>query len=329
MHYDARRSWLGIAALAVVTVSSALSPAVRAQSAERPRPMTFLDMQLMKQTGALTPSPDGKWLLYTLSTPDWKEARRQTDLYMVSTEQGVKSTRQMTFTKEKNETAPAWSRDGRLFFFLSNRDAPENASGRNQLYVMRPDGGEARRITDAKEGISNFALSRDGRWLVYRSGKTGEEQLYRLPIQEIEGATPQQITTQPAGVGTWRWSPDSARIYFVGANAADADEKLRREKNLLEPVAAQVHQERQNTDDDSRRRGRPARAESAVDRAAHGAEAAGRANRTVHVSRVNARNTRSEESAGQGGERDGLDGPLRAGPREEVQLAGRPQDAGR
>jgi dipeptidyl aminopeptidase/acylaminoacyl peptidase len=194
--------------------------------------MTFLDMQLMKQAGALTPSPDGKWLLYTLSTPDWKEARRQTDLYLVSTEQGAKSARQMTFTKEKNEASPAWSRDGRLFFFLSNRDAPENASARNQLYVMRPDGGEARRITDAKEGVANFAQSRDGRWLVYRSGKAGEEQLYRLPVQAIESATPEQITTQPAGIGTWRWSPDSRRIYFVSADAADADEKLRREKKF-------------------------------------------------------------------------------------------------
>lgn len=38
--------------------------------------MTFLDVQLLRQTGALTPSPDGKWLLYTLSTPDWKEANK-------------------------------------------------------------------------------------------------------------------------------------------------------------------------------------------------------------------------------------------------------------
>ena len=87
----------------------------------------------------------------------------------------------MTFTKEKNEASPAWAPDGRAFFFLSNRDAPESASSRSQIYVMRPDGGEARRVTDAKEGVSNYTISPDGRWLVYRSGKSGEEQLYRLP----------------------------------------------------------------------------------------------------------------------------------------------------
>lgn len=178
----------------------------RAQSAER-RPMTFLDVQLLRQTSALTPSPDGKWLLYTLSTPDWKEAKRQTDLYLVSLPQGVSSTKQMTFTKDKNESSPAWSHDGRLFFFLSNREASESASTRNQLYSMRPDGGEARRITDTKEGVSNYAVSKDGRWLVYRSGKSGEEQLYRLPVAQIDTAAPEQITHHRTGIGTWRWAP--------------------------------------------------------------------------------------------------------------------------
>ena len=89
---------------------------------------------------------------------------------------------------------------------------------------MRPDGGEARRLTDAKEGVSTFAFSRDGRWLVYRSGKPGEEQLYRLPVDGIDTAKPEQLTKQEAGIGTWRWSPDGRRIYFVGAETADADE---------------------------------------------------------------------------------------------------------
>jgi dipeptidyl aminopeptidase/acylaminoacyl peptidase len=97
---------------------------------------------------------------------------------------------------------------------------------------MRPDGGEARRITDAKEGVSTFALSRDGRWLVYRSGKSGEEQLYRMPVAGIDSAKAEQITKQSTGVGTWQWAPDSRRIYFITADTVDADEKLRMEKKF-------------------------------------------------------------------------------------------------
>ncbi len=183
--YVSPRHVARIAVTALAIVASAWTvmdnPVARAQTSAQ-RPMTFLDMQQMRQVGSPTPSPDGKWLLYTLSTPDWKEAKRQTDIYLVSMQQGVSSTKQMTFTKEKNETSPRWSRDGSFFVFLSNREAPESASTRNQIYLMRADGGEARRITDTKEGVADFAFSRDGKWLAYRSGKSGEEQLYRLPI---------------------------------------------------------------------------------------------------------------------------------------------------
>src|SRR5437867_2440346 len=221
------------------------------------RPITFLDRQLQREVGSPTPSPDGKWLLYTLSTPDWNQGKRETDIYLVSVRDGVSSTKQMTFTKDKNETLPRWSRDGKFFLFLSNRDAPSapaaaatgTASGisasQNQIYVMRPDGGEARKITDAKEGVSTLAFSKDGKWLVYRSGKADEEQLYSLPVAGIDSAKPVQLTRQQAGVGLWKWSPDSRRIYFVTADTLDKDEKLRMEKkfnvairNMVTPLSS-------------------------------------------------------------------------------------------
>jgi dipeptidyl aminopeptidase/acylaminoacyl peptidase len=201
-----------------------------AQTGETRRPMTFLDMQHLRTLGAATPSPDGRWMLYTLSVMNWKEAKRQTDIHLVSLQQGLPSTKQMTFTKDKNETAPAWARDGSFFAFLSNRDAPETASNRHQIYVMRPDGGEARRITDARDGVSEFAFSRDGRWLAYRSGKAGEEQLYRIGTSALDTTEAEQLTKHPTGIGTWRWAPDSRRIYYVAPDSADPDERLRREK---------------------------------------------------------------------------------------------------
>jgi dipeptidyl aminopeptidase/acylaminoacyl peptidase len=217
----------------VVAAASSEVPSLQAQNSAA-RPMTFLDMQQLRQVGSPTPSPDRRLLLYTLSTPDWKEAKRQTDLYLVSMQTGVSSTRQLTFTREKNETSPRWAPDGSVFFFLSNREAPEDAASRNQLYVMRPDGGEARRLSDTQEGVSEYAISRDGRWLAYRSGKTGEEQLYRLPLAEIDSATAraEQITKHPTGVQSWRWAPDSRRIYFVTPDRIDEDEKARREKKF-------------------------------------------------------------------------------------------------
>ncbi len=218
--------------LALIALLLSAGLALSAQSPAARRPMTFLDVQQMRTLASPAPSPDGKWMLYTISTPDWKEAKRQTDIHLVSLQQGLASSRQMTFTKEKNETSPQWAMDGTFFAFLSNRDAPENAATRNQVYAMRIDGGEARRITDAKEGVAEFAFSRDGKWIVYTSGKTGEEQLYRLPVSGIDNAHPEQLTKQTAGVGTFQIAPDSKRIYFTSPDTVDPDEKVRREKKF-------------------------------------------------------------------------------------------------
>jgi dipeptidyl aminopeptidase/acylaminoacyl peptidase len=217
-------------AVATLVAGAAASSAVRAQSALRP--MTFLDMRQMRSVSSPTPSPDGRLMLYALSTPDWKTAKSQTDLYVVSIRDGVSSTRQMTFTKDKNESSPQWTSDARAFFFLSNREAPEDAQSRNQLYMMRPDGGEAQRLTDTREGVRDYQISEDGKWLVYRSGKDNEEQLYRLPIENIETASATQLTTHATGIGTWRFSPDTQRIYFLSPDAVDKDEKERRDKKF-------------------------------------------------------------------------------------------------
>jgi dipeptidyl aminopeptidase/acylaminoacyl peptidase len=222
---------LAVAALAALGLAFAGLASAQDQDPQK-RPMTFLDMQLMKQAGSPAPSPDGNWLLYTVSTPDWTEAKRQTDIFLVSLKQGLPSTKQMTYTKEKDEASPRWSRDGAFFVFASNRDAPSGSASQRQLYLMRPDGGEARRITDAKEGVSTFAFSRDGKWLAYRAGKSGEEQLYRLPVDAIDTAKPGQLTKQEAGVGEWFWAPDGRRIYFTGPEKPDADDKQRREKKF-------------------------------------------------------------------------------------------------
>lgn len=225
----------------VVRASTIVACAASSSLAQNaaPRPMTFLDMRLMRQAGAPAPSPDGKWLLHTVTFPDWKEARQQTDIFIVSLERGVSTSRQMTFTRDRNETSPQWAKNASFFVFASNRDAPAAPAATanlNQLYMMRPDGGEARRISDAKDGVSTFAFSPDGKWLAYRAGKSGEEQLYRIAIAEIDSAVPRQLTRQVAGVGTWRWAPDSRRIYFITADTVDADEKARTEKKFTVTV---------------------------------------------------------------------------------------------
>src|SRR3954464_67711 len=82
---------LQTAASSGLVLLSLFAPRVNAQGAAGLRPMTFLDMRVQRNAGSFAPSPDGKWLLYTITTPDWKEAKSQSDVYLVSLDQGVSS----------------------------------------------------------------------------------------------------------------------------------------------------------------------------------------------------------------------------------------------
>lgn len=219
--------------LSVAGAASALALGTTAATvnAQQMQPWTFMDQQLMNQAGSTSMSTDGKWMLYTMSVQNWKDAKRYTDIFVVNTDQGVPSTRQLTFTKDKNETNPRWSRDGKFFVFSSNREAPA-AGPQQQLYMMRPDGGEAQRITDIKDGVTNFVFTKDGRSIVFSAGKTDEQQLYMMPVAGIDSAKPVQISRHAGGVKNWQLTDDSRTAFFLASDSIDTDEKLRREKQF-------------------------------------------------------------------------------------------------
>ncbi len=258
------------------TVSAAVLPAPFDPGlAAQQRPLSFMDVQELKRAGSWTPSPDGAWMLYTVTTPDWEKAESQTDIHLVSLSEGVGSERRLTYTEDSDETSPAWAPDGSFFVFSSDRDGDEN-----QIYMMRHDGGEARKVTGAAEGVSGFAFSPDGRWLVYRSGERGREQLYRLSTDDLaegagsaagaggtgsaRGAAAEALTGGEAGVDQWDFGPDGSRIWFTRPDAFDEDEKKRREegftvdvRNAVTPLSSlwsvdmETAAERRETDDPS------------------------------------------------------------------------------
>ncbi len=216
--------WICTALLASTALAST---AIVAQQAARP--MTFMDQQLLRQAGSPELSPDGAWMLYTLSVPNWKEAKRYTDIFVVSTKDGLPSTRQLTFTRDKSENSPQWSRDGSFFVFSSNRDATGNANTQ-QLYMMHPNGGEAERITDVKDGVGSFAFSKDGKWLAFAAGKNDEQQLMVLPVAGMDSSKARPLTKHATPIGWWRFSADSKTLYFVAQDSVDKADKERMAK---------------------------------------------------------------------------------------------------
>jgi dipeptidyl aminopeptidase/acylaminoacyl peptidase len=198
---------------------------ILASSAQTPQsqksPMTFMDVLNLNSIKGGDLSHNKQDFIYEISALDWKENKRFSDLYLASTLGGP--SKQMTFTPKKNETSPKWHPDSSLFAFLSDR------YDKNQIYFMRPDGGEAWQVTDARDGVISFDWNKDGSLLAFLSGKDKDVQAWT--IQGIDGK-PSQLTKHETPVESWFWSPDGKKIYFIAFDRYDETEKKRNEKGF-------------------------------------------------------------------------------------------------
>jgi dipeptidyl aminopeptidase/acylaminoacyl peptidase len=100
-------------------------------------------------------SPDGEWVLYTVTSTDVAADRRNTDIWRVKWDGSERS--QITFSTE-NENAPQWSPDGKYISFLSSRPGPMRGT---QVWVIERGGGEARQLTQIRGGVTSYQWSPD------------------------------------------------------------------------------------------------------------------------------------------------------------------------
>lgn len=221
---ESDRSWnTAFLTLLLLTLS------VQLGIAQDKRPMTFMDIIDMQSVQNATVSPDANSMLFTRSITDWKSGKDFTDLYLVSLQEGVDSTRQMTYTDGKNETTPKWSPDGSYFVFASNRESGKSS---NQLFLMRPDGGEARRITDSKDGVTRHAFSNDGEWLAYTAGNGEDRSVWAIRLTDTENSEPIHLIDHHAAISWWEFAPDSQRIYFIAPDSVNKDNRRRRQEDF-------------------------------------------------------------------------------------------------
>src|SRR5947207_9775372 len=127
-------------------------------------------------------SPNGKLVAYVVTKIDRAQNRRNSSIWMAATD-GSRAPWQFT-TSPQSANSPRWSPDGKSLAFLSSRPAENTpAAGaastpaeqpRNQVYLLSMSGGEARRITNVKNGVCLFPWSPDGNhlFIVDRLGKS-------------------------------------------------------------------------------------------------------------------------------------------------------------
>lgn len=119
---------------------------------------SFEEVISLKSAGTPIISPDGRHVVFSISRADWKENRYDSELWL-SKDGGAPF--QLTNTPKGSSFSPQWSPDGQWIAFLASRGE------KTQLHAIRVAGGEARVISNAKEGVSSYALSPDGRHIAF------------------------------------------------------------------------------------------------------------------------------------------------------------------
>ncbi len=136
---------------------SAIALATGVAAAES-HPFSVHDMQAMQRVSDPRPSPDGRWVAFTVATTDLEANKRRNDLYLADV--AGRNVRALT-TNDASDTSPRWSPDGRSIYFLSAR------SGSQQVWRLSLAGGEAERVTNEPLDVDNLEVSPDGTFLVF------------------------------------------------------------------------------------------------------------------------------------------------------------------
>jgi dipeptidyl aminopeptidase/acylaminoacyl peptidase len=139
-------------------------PAARAGADAARRPITHEDVWLMRRVGIPVPSPDGKWVAYSVVQPAYDPKDQLADLW-ISPSDASAPPRQVTHAKGA-PSGTVWSPDSRRLAFSAKRegdDAPE-------IYTLDlAQGGEAERVTRLATGARSPEWSPDGASLLFVS----------------------------------------------------------------------------------------------------------------------------------------------------------------
>jgi dipeptidyl aminopeptidase/acylaminoacyl peptidase len=151
----------------LLTLGCAAGPPI-AEAAE-PRPLAVEDFAAFQEISGPRISPDGEWVAFQVETRDLEKDESETRLWMVATAGGEP----LALTREGTSAGSArWSPDGRQLAFLSDRPADERERGKAadedkaQVWALDRRGGEARRLTEVRQGIEAFEWAPDSRRLV-------------------------------------------------------------------------------------------------------------------------------------------------------------------
>lgn len=132
------------------------------------KPITVDDLWKLDRPGQPTLSPDGAQACISITSFEMKENKSRASLWLLSAFGG--DPRRLTSAGEK-DGEPRWSPDGSWIAFVAKRQGADGKEGdeESQVYLIAPDGGEARRLTDIATGAFGIKWFPDSRRIAFVS----------------------------------------------------------------------------------------------------------------------------------------------------------------
>jgi dipeptidyl aminopeptidase/acylaminoacyl peptidase len=122
-------------------------------------------------------------------------------------------------TSDAWDADPAFSPDGRLIAFTSERD------GNREIYVMDADGSNQRRLTSTAGAVpdpivdsvdENASWSPNGTQIAFDSTRDGDLEIY---VMERDGSRQARLTESPSLDAVPVWAPAGGRLLFTSDRA--------------------------------------------------------------------------------------------------------------
>ncbi|WP_244997085.1 alpha/beta hydrolase family protein [Pseudomonas viridiflava] len=179
-------------------------------------------------------SPNGRWIAYTLSTPQAHGQPPLIKIWRVPVDGSAASTI-LASVDTANDEHPRWSADGRQLMFLSTRPLPKDATPRNNLATtqvwVQKVGTAPQPMTRSAGEVRGFSLSPDTHQIAYLALDPDTTQaianaqakrdavetehpsrFVRLWIRDIRTGQTRVLTPPGVQVHDVTWSPDGSQL---------------------------------------------------------------------------------------------------------------------
>src|SRR5215471_9366070 len=164
--------------------------------AQNKRPFTFEDMMKLKRVSEPLPSPDGRWVLFSVTDVDLAANTKKPHIWIVPLDPAKGAAHQLT-NDPAGEDRPRWAPDGKRFAFLTSK------SGSSQIWIadFNSDTGElgaTHQLTNISTEADGEQWSPDGRNIIFVSEVYPECSTSAAP-DHAYNATGGAATTNRAG----------------------------------------------------------------------------------------------------------------------------------